>query len=130
MTSSFQPDYLSSYAEADRREQDRMRRANQPAEQMQQYVDKWKGEEAQKAGDDLLVLSEALDPKGPTGRLVAYIIKGREKRIEAKADQDFRERRLTNNLSSSEQNTLDNNVALEEELVNEDKARSALSAQV
>ena len=130
MTSSFQPDYLSSYAEADRREQDRMRRANQPAEQMQQYVDKWKGEEAQKAGDDLLVLSEALDPKGPTGRLVADIIKGREKRIEAKADQDFRERRLTNNLSSSEQNTLDNNVALEEELVNEDKASSALSAQV
>ena len=106
MTSSFRPDYLLSYAKMDAEEQERTRRANQPAEQMQQYVDKWKGEEAEKAGDDLLVLSKALDPEGPTGTLVADIINGREKKIEQKADAELRERRMNNSLLPSEENKL------------------------
>ena len=130
MTSSFRPDYLLSYAKMDAEEQERTRRANQPAEQMQQYVDKWKGEEAEKAGDDLLVLSKALDPEGPTGTLVADIIKGREKKIEQKADAELRERRMNNSLLPSEENKLIENEITEQELLEEDKASKQLSASV
>ena len=130
MTSSFRPDYLLSYAKMDAEEQERTRRANQPAEQMQQYVDKWKGEEAEKAGDDLLVLSNALDPEGPTGTLVADIIKGREKKIEQKADAELRERRMNNSLLPSEENKLIENEITEQELLEEDKASKQLSASV